>query len=268
MPSDGGRKNKASTSSSSIEESVSAVGANLENQWDYICQNLEDSDNPTLQWISENFLRKLSVEAPVLVCYVTSCCFLHLLNVTILPGVSRWLGVRQATNFLNPLHYVFMVSHIFGHQNLYHLRSNMTNLLLVGPSTEHTFGSKNLILIMFVVAVCSGIGHMVFGPPHTTQIGASGVVFALILLNSLVSAKSGQIPVSFVLTTTLFVGDEIWQSLFVSDTIAHSAHLIGALVGTVAGYMIHDHRESERLQKQQVKPGFWARTSGVAKKRE
>ena len=103
-----------------------------------------------------------------------------------------------------------------------HLNGNMVNLLLVGPPCEREFGTHQLTKIFLWVAAASGLAHMVFGPANTLQLGASGkfarsesylskktqypmrpsltgVVFALILLSSLVSVRGpNSVPLTFI----------------------------------------------------------------------
>jgi membrane associated rhomboid family serine protease len=216
--------------------------------WDSMCDKLEESDNPHVVSFSRNFLRRLSVEAPVVVGFVSMCVLLHLLNITILPGISFFFGVDDFFSFTNPLQYIRLLTHIFGHDGMAHLRGNISHLLLVGPSAEAAFGSKETLQIMVLVAVSSGIAHIFLGRNNSRQLGASGVVFALILLNSLVSAKAGKVPLSFLLTACLWIGDELWKLFFSRDATSHHAHLTGAIVGTIAGYLIHQKKEEERTR--------------------
>eukprot|EP00542_Grammatophora_oceanica_P014996 CAMPEP_0194034160 /NCGR_PEP_ID=MMETSP0009_2-20130614/6566_1 /TAXON_ID=210454 /ORGANISM="Grammatophora oceanica, Strain CCMP 410" /LENGTH=183 /DNA_ID=CAMNT_0038674951 /DNA_START=104 /DNA_END=655 /DNA_ORIENTATION=+ len=169
--------------------------------------------------------------------------------MTIAPGISFYLGVDDYFKWRRPIAWIRLFTHIFPHDGIAHLRGNMTHLLLVGPSAEAAFGSLELIQIMVSVALSSAIAHIIVGKKNTRQLGASGVCFALILLNSLVSAKHGKVPVSFLLTATLWIGDEIWRFFFSGDGVSHHAHLTGAIVGTMAGYLIHRKKEKERLKK-------------------
>ena len=111
-------------------------------------------------------------------------------------------------------------------------------MLLVGPSSEAVFGSLNLIYIIVIVAISSAWAHILIGQPHTRQLGASGVCFAFILLNSLVSAKRGRLPVSFILTAVWWLGDELFDMFFAGDGVSHHAHLVGGIVGAAVGYRL------------------------------
>lgn len=201
------------------------------------------------QGLSKYILRRLTIEAPVVVGFCFACVLLEILNRTILPGISFQLGVDDHFKPYSVMQYVRLLSHIFAHDGIPHLKGNMVNLLLVGPSAEHVFGSKNMIIIMALVGLTSAVTHIWFGKQWTRQLGASGICFALILLNSLVSAKAGKIPVSFLLTAGLWISDEVWRFVWSTDGVSHHAHLTGAFVGMAAGYEIHRRNEREQLRR-------------------
>lgn len=134
-------------------------------------------------------------------------------------------------------------------------------MLLVGPAVEHEFGSKNFLLIIVAVAVSSAFVHLAVGKEYTYQLGASGVVFAAILLSSLVTASHGTIPLSFIIVATWWIGDEMWKFFFSGDAVSHHAHISGGIVGTIAGYYIHRQRAKAKAQ------GFAAKwMSGIRNK--
>ena len=230
-----------------VDDQLDALSGKMYEAWDEVCDKLEASDNEQIQWISKNFLRRLSVEAPVVVVFVFLCSFMHLIS-PLLPHGSIFLGVDDFFDPTSPMHYIRQFTHIFMHDGIPHLRNNMTHMLLVGPSSEAVFGSGNLILIILAVAISSGIAHILIGQPHTRQLGASGVCFAVILLNSLVSAKRGKIPVSFLLTALWWLGDEFIDLLFAGDNVSHHAHLVGGIVGACAGYYLRSKSEQNDAQ--------------------
>lgn len=206
-------------------------------------------------WIVKNFLRKLTVNAPVLLLFCLICIMIHFVSYFYYLG--NILGIHDTWNTFRPLQYTSLVTHIFAHSDFGHLRGNLTHLLLVGPSVEHTFGSKNLLTIIFAVAISSAFAHIMLGGYNTHQLGASGVVFACILLNSLSSAKHGKIPVSFLLTSLLYLGEEFVKFVFPKGHVSHHAHLVGGLVGAAAGFVIlkrrHDTTTKTFLQKWMAK---------------
>jgi membrane associated rhomboid family serine protease len=87
--------------------------------------------------------------------------------------------------------------------------------------------------MMLVTALVTGLLNILFF--HTGLLGASGIVFMLILLVSFTNSKSGEIPLTFILIALLFIGKEILQSLQ-SDQISQFAHIIGGICGSVFGF--------------------------------
>ena len=249
----------------SVDEKLDRLSGRMYEAWDDFCDKLEGSENETIQWLSKNLLRRLSVEAPVVVTFVFLCTLMHLVSF-VLPHGSIFLGVDDFFDPTNPMHYIRQITHIFMHDGLPHLRNNMTHMLLVGPSSEAVFGSINLIYIMLVVAISSAWAHILIGMPHTRQLGASGVCFAIILLNSLVSAKRGKIPVSFVLTAIWWLGDELMDLLFAGDNVSHHAHLVGGIVGAAAGYYLRT--QSEKSETSQTPGVFSNLILGGGKKKD
>ena len=57
-------------------------------------------------------------------------------------------------------------------------------------------------------------------------LGASGVVFALILLSSFTSMKEGEIPLTFILVAALYIGQQIYQGIFVNDNVSNLTHIL------------------------------------------
>jgi hypothetical protein len=96
----------------------------------------------------------------------------------------------------------------------------------------------------------SAWAHILIGQHHTRQLGASGVCFALILLNSLVSAKRGKLPVSFVLTAIWWLGDELFDFFLAGDGVSHHAHLVGGIVGAALGY--HLRQDTTNIEGEKV----------------
>mmetsp|Transcript_4020 Transcript_4020/g.7126 ORF Transcript_4020/g.7126 Transcript_4020/m.7126 type:complete len:289 (-) Transcript_4020:27-893(-) len=228
----------ADSSVQNLQYAVQDMSRRVEEKWDQFCSSLETSGNDHVVWFSRTLLRHVVVEAPTVITFCLICVLLHFLNLIILPGLSFPLGVDSELHLKNPLQYIRFFTHIFVHDSLGHLKGNMTNLLLVGPSAEASFGSRAILHVILVVAVSSSLSHVVLGRQNSRQLGASGVVFAMILLNSLVAAKRGKIPVSFILISFLYLGDEMWKLFFISDGVSHSAHLVGGFVGTITGFQM------------------------------
>jgi membrane associated rhomboid family serine protease len=59
----------------------------------------------------------------------------------------------------------------------------------------------------------------------------------LILLVSFTNVRSGEIPITFILVTLLFVGKEVLQALKI-DQVSQFAHIIGGVCGSMFGFGI------------------------------
>lgn len=141
-------------------------------------------------------------------------------------------------SFSSPLTYFHLFSHAMGHANWSHLLGNFSFILLIGPILEEKYGSRALLLMMFLTALITGILQtMLFSGG---LLGASGVVFMLIMLISFTNMKSGKIPLTFILITVLYLGQEVYNALLPSETskgISQFAHIIGGICGGVFGYL-------------------------------
>jgi GlpG protein len=190
----------------------------------------------------------IHIDSPITTLFAFICVIVHVINV-IVPGdfSSTYFAVWPYTSFYftHPLSYLRLITHIFGHGSWAHLSGNMTNLLLVCPAVERHWGGKQLCAIFLYVALASGFAHILMGPGNSAQLGASGVVFSTILLNSLIeightgkSGVKGRLPLTFIFTVLLWVNKEIVSQLFSSEDtgVSHIAHLVGSVVGTVMGY--------------------------------
>lgn len=216
-------------------------------QWDEFCDKVEATGSAGT-FVSKHFLRRLTINAPVILVFVLACSVIYCFTATI--GGQRVLGVHDTWDAFRPLQYSSLFTHIFAHSSLSHLRGNVSHLLLVGPSVENEFGSKNLAIIMVIVSLVSAFAHILLGSTRSHQLGASGVVFACILLNSLVSADNGRIPLAFVLIAVMYLGEELalMFNIFNPDNVSHHAHLFGGIVGGAAGFYIHKQRRQNKTK--------------------
>ncbi|MCD8125422.1 MAG: rhomboid family intramembrane serine protease, partial [Lachnospiraceae bacterium] len=81
----------------------------------------------------------------------------------------------------------------------------------------------------------TGIVNMVFFP-GIALMGASGIVFMMMILSSVVSVRRGEIPLTLILVAVIYLGQEVYDGLFTSDNISHLSHIIGGACGCVFGF--------------------------------
>ena len=136
----------------------------------------------------------------------------------------------------DPLFYIRLFGHVLGHGSWDHFLNNMLLLLVVGPPMEEKYGSLPLLKGILLTALISGILQCALFP-RTALLGASGIVFMLIMLASL-SGFSGGIPVTMLLVAALYLGQQIYDIIFVRDNVANFMHIVGGVCGTVGGHNI------------------------------
>jgi rhomboid protease GluP len=138
---------------------------------------------------------------------------------------------------------VRLFSYVLGHQNWVHLMSNFSFILLIGPVLEEKYGSGPLFVMMLVTALVTSVLNGLFF--RTGLLGASGIVFMLILLSSFSNIRSGDIPLTFVLIVVLFLAREVIAA-FGQDSISQFAHVIGGLCGSLFGFVFTRGRKRSR----------------------
>lgn len=182
--------------------------------------------------------RKISFNSPVILIFTIVCLVSLILN-TITMGLSNDLLFSvYHSPLLSPFTYFRFIGHIFGHASWEHFIGNITLLLVIGPLLEEKYGSLNMIIVILITAIVTGIVNYIFFP-NVRLLGASGVVFAMILLSSFTRIKEGEIPLTLVLVAIIYIGGEIYDGIFVKDNIANLTHIIGGIVGATSGYIMN-----------------------------
>lgn len=136
--------------------------------------------------------------------------------------------------------YVRLFGHVLGHANWEHFVNNFLIILLVGPMLEMKYGSKNMIQMIVITAIVTGVLNIIFF--DTALLGASGVVFMLIILSSFVNIKKGSIPLTLLIVGALFIGREITSGIVVSDNISQFTHIAGGMCGGIFGFALKSNK--------------------------
>ncbi len=125
--------------------------------------------------------------------------------------------------------------HVLGHSGWDHYIGNMLMLLVIGPPMEERYGSRRLLIAVVVTAFVSGLVQWVFFP-NVGLLGASGIVFMLIVMASLSGMSHGDIPLTLILVIVFYIGGEVLAGLLTKDSVSQLTHIIGGLCGAVLGY--------------------------------
>ena len=128
-----------------------------------------------------------------------------------------------------------MFGHVLGHDGIQHYMSNMMLLLLVGPILEEKYGSRILLIMIAIVAVITGLVNIIFFP-QAALLGASGVVFMMIIMASVVGMKRGEIPLTLLVVAVIYLGQEIVTGISSTDNISQLTHIIGGICGGIFAF--------------------------------
>ena len=186
----------------------------------------------------------ISFNAPGVLVFAGICLVATVLGMISNGFLTQEFFMTYHSSLLNPLTYVRFFTHVFGHSGWGHFVSNMAFILLLGPMLEEKYGAKFLWEVIAVTAVATGVfSYIVF--PNIALCGASGVVFAFILLASFTDFTEGEIPLTFLLVALIYLGEQIITGLTVQDDIANFAHNIGGNIGKIFGYYMNKRAVSK-----------------------
>lgn len=184
--------------------------------------------------------KKLSItfNAPVTLTFILICFVVLLISFVTGGKSTTLLFMTYRSSLKSPLTYVRFITYIFGHSGWEHFVGNATYILLLGPMLEEKYGSAMLIKVMLITAIVTSIFNYIFFP-NVALCGASGVVFAFIILTSFTGFKKGEIPLTFILVAVVFIGQQVIEGITVQDNISNMSHILGGVVGAVSGYFLN-----------------------------
>jgi len=150
--------------------------------------------------------------------------------------VQNWFTVfgQGSFHWNDGISYWRLFSYTLGHSGWAHLLGNLSFILLLGPVLEEKYQTQSLVIMAAITALVTGIVNVLFFP--TALLGASGIVFLMILLISFTNIRSGEIPLTFVAILVLYLGKEVFDA-FRNDSISQFAHIAGGLCGSIFGFV-------------------------------
>ncbi|MBQ8982502.1 MAG: rhomboid family intramembrane serine protease [Lachnospiraceae bacterium] len=181
---------------------------------------------------------KITLNAPFMLAFTAVCLIATILNQITAGKSNEWLFMTYHSSLKQPLTYIRFFTHVFGHSGWAHFMGNASYLLLLGPMLEEKYGAGKLAGTFAITAAVTGILNYIFFP-SVALCGASGVVFACIMLTSFTSFKEREIPITFILVAVIFIGGQIMDGLFTRDNISQLSHIIGGIVGGIVGYNLN-----------------------------
>ena len=180
----------------------------------------------------------LTFNSPVILTFVIISFGAMAANLLTAGMSNQLLFMTYHSPLTSPMTYVRFFTHVLGHSGWEHYIGNMMYILLLGPMLEEKYGSRAIIEIILITGIVTGLVTW-FLFPGIALCGASGVVFAFIMMTSFTSFKEGEIPLTVILVAVIFIGQQVYEGLFIQDNISNMGHILGGIVGAVAGYTLN-----------------------------
>lgn len=175
----------------------------------------------------------LQYNAPATLTFSLLCLFVLFLDFITDGNSTVKLFCVYRSSWSDPLSYIRIFTHVLGHADFSHLTGNLVLMLVVGPALEERYGSGNVWWAIIVTAFMSGIIQCLFFP-GTALMGASGIVFMMIIISSLGGMRGG-IPITLILVFVIYIGGEIYNGITTNDNISQITHIVGGIIGAIMG---------------------------------
>lgn len=182
--------------------------------------------------------KKITFNSPVILGFVFLSLAVMGLNFITMGASNQFFFVTFHSPLTSPMTYFRFFTHVLGHVSWNHYIGNMMYILLLGPMLEEKYGSRTILEIILITALVAGLANWLFFP-DVALCGASSVVFSFILLTSFTSFREGEIPLTVILVAVIFIGQQIYEGVFLQDNISNMAHIVGGIVGAVVGYTLN-----------------------------
>ena len=180
---------------------------------------------------------KISYNAPVSLTFALLALIALILHGVTDGWTTSHLFSVYRSSLADPLTWVRFFGHVLGHSGYAHYIGNIVLILVLGPNLEDRFGSWNTLWAIVVTALISGLVQFIFFP-GTALLGASGIVFMMILLSSFGGVRNGTIPTTLILVAIFYLGGELWDAIFANDNVSQLTHIIGGICGTILGFAL------------------------------
>ena len=190
--------------------------------------------------IKKKFLPSIHINSPVILGLFFISLAILLFNDLTGGSLNRMLACYWSS-WSDLFMYLRLFTHVLPHQNLAHFTGNFLLILAVGPLVEEKYGATKTIIMVAFTALITGLIHILFFR-NTMLIGASGLVFMLILLASFTNIRDGRLPLTVLLVGLLYIGNEAVTGIRSVDNISHLTHIAGGLCGAGFGFFFHGNK--------------------------
>ena len=152
------------------------------------------------------------------------------------PDLIYTLGLQPAIWLERPW---TLLTNLFIHGSMWHIAANMLTLYFFGRYLSMMIGDARFLTIYFLGGIIGNFFYILLEPSGPTAIGASGAIFAVAGVLTVMAPKLRvfvfPIPAPLPLWVAV-IGGFVILSFF--PNVAWQAHLGGLALGLVAGYFL------------------------------
>ena len=182
--------------------------------------------------------KRITFNSPVILAFVFISFGAMAANYLTMGLSNQLLFTTYHSSLASPLTYVRFFTHVLGHAGWSHYIGNMMYILLLGSMLEEKYGSKTIVEVILITGLVTGLVNWILFP-GIALCGASAVVFAFILMTSFTGFREGEIPLTVILVAIIFIGQQVYEGLLLQDDISNLSHIVGGLIGGLAGYVLN-----------------------------
>lgn len=140
------------------------------------------------------------------------------------------------------------ITYQFLHNSINHLYNNLIVLYFFGPACERFLGKTKFILLYLLFGVIAVFSHMLLSGRSDTIVGASGSIFGIVALFTLIEKSYLYIRERKILPIAaisfILIAMEL-PHIFDHDKIGHMAHMGGVVSGVITYFVFRPKKDSE-----------------------
>ena len=185
--------------------------------------------------VNEEMKIRIQYNSPVVITFAFLSLFALLADEVSGGWTNQHIFSVYRAPLSDPLTYARAFLHVLGHTDWEHYSNNILLMLVIGPKLEEKYGSKTLLICISVTALVTGLVQCLLFP-NAALLGASGILFMMLLMASMGGMSSGKIPLTMILVAVFYLGGEIRTAMAVRDSISRLTHVIGGVCGAALGF--------------------------------
>lgn len=188
-------------------------------------------------WQNCKLSRWIELSSPVTLGFAALSLVIWLLGVITGGGSTGLLFSVYRSSAADFFFWPRLLLHPLGHINFSHFATNMSFFLMLGPLVEKHYGSKKMLIMLVLSSLAIALVHLALSADKAA-LGASGLVFMMIMLSAISGRSKGKIPLTTILVALIYLGRELTNGFIGKDEISQLAHVTGGLCGVGFGWFM------------------------------